>query len=476
MINMGKLAIPSIIATTSGGGGGGGGAVWGSITGTLSNQTDLQNALDDKVGIVDDELKLTDGQSIIVETEDDSNTEIFSDAISIDATGTDASEEASLYMVGTVGATATITDGSNQIDIKANSTDGATITKTENNVTKSVLWEDQQSIKTYHAPSATLDAILGVIIPNVDACTEQGLYNVDYSFESDGATITSNALLEVSETSMSGVSAIAQNLLINVGTELVYCTRNYISNTFTSWEGKNIPAELAKCLQNTATGTNSLTIGGIATNKNDSINIGNQSRCTQTGCLALGHYAYAQSSNANAIGNGTQANGYCSTAVGYSAYANNYGSLAIGSGGPNQSYASADNSIQIGNGTNTNEKTLQVYTYQMLDGNTGKIPSDRMTKVIELTTTSVQLASDNIYNGAELASVTFTLPATVPVNFTAQLNFTSGATATVLTAPNTINFEGDDCTGSAFTPVASKRYQVLIASDGVNVNGYVIGR
>jgi len=33
------------VAAANGGGGGGGGGTWGSITGTLSNQTDLQNAL-----------------------------------------------------------------------------------------------------------------------------------------------------------------------------------------------------------------------------------------------------------------------------------------------------------------------------------------------------------------------------------------------------------------------------------------------
>ncbi|MCR5505169.1 MAG: hypothetical protein K6E94_06470, partial [Elusimicrobiaceae bacterium] len=117
-----------------------------------------------------------------------------------------------------------------------------------------------QNIKAYHAPSATADATLLVPIPNVDACTEQGLYNVDYSFESDDGTMTSNALLEVSDVSVSGVSAITQNLLINVGAGLVYCTRNYVGGTFTSWEGKNIPDELDKCLQNSATGTNSVAI------------------------------------------------------------------------------------------------------------------------------------------------------------------------------------------------------------------------
>lgn len=40
-------------AVSSGGGGGGGGASWGAITGTLSNQTDLQNALNAKANTAD---------------------------------------------------------------------------------------------------------------------------------------------------------------------------------------------------------------------------------------------------------------------------------------------------------------------------------------------------------------------------------------------------------------------------------------
>ena len=41
-------------ATPATGGGGGGEAVWGGITGTLSNQTDLKNALDAKQDTVEE--------------------------------------------------------------------------------------------------------------------------------------------------------------------------------------------------------------------------------------------------------------------------------------------------------------------------------------------------------------------------------------------------------------------------------------
>jgi hypothetical protein len=180
-------------------------------------------------------------------------------------------------------------------------------------------------------------------------------------------------------------------------------------------------------VQNTATGTQSITLYGTPTNATQGVNIG-----------------------------------YFSETVN--------GSVALGSGAK----ATGFRAVQLGSGTNSVDDSFQVKSYQILDAN-GKIPADRMARVVELTTTSVELASDTIYNGAELASVTFTLPATVPVNFTAQLNFTSGTTATTFTAPATVTFEGDACSNGAFTPLASKRYSVLIYTDGVNVIGLVMG-
>ena len=97
------------------------------------------------------------------------------------------------------------------------------------------------------------------------------------------------------------------------------------------------------------------------------------------------------------------------------------------------------------------------------------------TSIVTLTTASTELATNTIYNGGELASVTLTLPATVPADFIAQVEFTSGAIATTFTAPATVTFEGNDCSNGVFTPLASKRYSVMVYSDGVNVIGLVMG-
>lgn len=96
------------------------------------------------------------------------------------------------------------------------------------------------------------------------------------------------------------------------------------------------------------------------------------------------------------------------------------------------------------------------------------------TSIVTLTTASTQLASNTIYNGGELASVTLTLPATVPADFIAQVEFTSGATATTFTAPASLYFNGDACEGGVFEPVANKRYCIMVISDGVNTLGFVV--
>lgn len=266
----------------------------------------------------------------------------------------------------------------------------------------------------------------------------------------------------------------------------------------------DLQTALNKKIENKATGTDALSLIGGATTKAGAVNIGKTSSAATAYNVAVGENASAGGNNVSAspaYGASTAAYGYyasatAGTAIGSMTYASNgvaigrghstsrkvsasmSGAIAIGFIGSasENCAATAEKAIQLGAGSNNNASTFQVYSYQLLNGKTGKIPTDRMTGIETLTTTSVKLDSDNIYNGAELASVTFTLPSTIPANFTAQVNFTSGATATVLTAPNTVYFEGDDCSNGVLTPVANKRYQLLIASDGVNVNGYVISR
>ena len=134
-----------------------------------------------------------------------------------------------------------------------------------------------------------------------------------------------------------------------------------------------------------------------------------------------------------------------------------------GGGGGSSDYSDLTNKPKINNVTLSGNKTGADLGLQ------------GATSIITLTATSTELATNTIYNGGELVSVTFTLPATVPADFVAQLNFTSGATATTFTAPATVTFEGDACSNGVFTPLASKRYSVLIYTDGVNVIGLVMG-
>jgi hypothetical protein len=75
-------AIDSIEVSVSSSGGGGGGGSWGSISGTLSDQTDLQTSLDTKVNssdlseLVDDRVNslLVAGGGIVLSYNDALNT------------------------------------------------------------------------------------------------------------------------------------------------------------------------------------------------------------------------------------------------------------------------------------------------------------------------------------------------------------------------------------------------------------------
>ena len=90
-------------------------------------------------------------------------------------------------------------------------------------------------------------------------------------------------------------------------------------------------------------------------------------------------------------------------------------------------------------------------------------------------TDSITLADNTIYNGGEQTALTIALPATVDVSFLCEIDFTSGTTETTLAYPNTIKWVGDDVANNVFIPVASKRYTIICAYDGVNYRFTVKG-
>lgn len=89
-------------------------------------------------------------------------------------------------------------------------------------------------------------------------------------------------------------------------------------------------------------------------------------------------------------------------------------------------------------------------------------------------TLTQELANNTIYNCGELSALTITYPATIDADYLVQVNFTSGATPTTLSAPAGTVWRGSDVS-STFTPVANKRYSVLFYYDGVQVRGLVMG-
>lgn len=120
----------------------------------------------------------------------------------------------------------------------------------------------------------------------------------------------------------------------------------------------------------------SIAIGRRATAMNRAIAIGTADKSEYTrGAYAYGHHSIA-------IGTGY---GVYGTDVEFPAMAEGIGAIAIGTA----CRASQTNSIQLGRGNNETANTFQVYTFPMLDGNTGYIPADRLGTGFDATKTQV---------------------------------------------------------------------------------------
>lgn len=104
-------------------------------------------------------------------------------------------------------------------------------------------------------------------------------------------------------------------------------------------------------------------------------------------------------------------------------------------------------------------------------------PAGDSTQVVEKGSGAItqELAGDTVYNCGTVSALTITFPATVTPKYISQVNFTSGTTATALTAPVGMVWLGNDIVQGVFVPVASKRYAVLFFYDGTNVRGLVQG-
>ena len=82
-------------------------------------------------------------------------------------------------------------------------------------------------------------------------------------------------------------------------------------------------------------------------------------------------------------------------------------------------------------------------------------------------TDSITIADNTIYNGGTQTALTIALPSSATVDFICEIDFSSGATATTLTYPQSgITWLGDDIATNVFTPVVSKRYTIICSYNG----------
>lgn len=105
-----------------------------------------------------------------------------------------------------------------------------------------------------------------------------------------------------------------------------------------------------------------------------------------------------------------------------------------------------------------------------VNGKTGDVVIPALVTSADTSITQ-QLATETIYNYGELTALTITFPATPTASYISQVNFSSGTTATALTAPVDVVWSGDDIVSDVFVPDISKRYSVLFFYDGASMCG-----
>jgi hypothetical protein len=134
---------------------------------------------------------------------------------------------------------------------------------------------------------------------------------------------------------------------------------------------------------NTSTSENTVAIGNsVTTNNHQSVVVGHSAK-SNGGSVTVGYSAQSDAISSVTIGSYAESSGYSSRykiAIGAYAYATQSKSIAIGGGESKAeaAQAKANEAIQLGTGSNSTAKTLQVYSYPLLDGNTGKIPAERL--------------------------------------------------------------------------------------------------
>ena len=128
--------------------------------------------------------------------------------------------------------------------------------------------------------------------------------------------------------------------------------------------------------------TNATAVGTNASVSNYSTSVGYNAAASASSALAIGMRSIANSDYSISIGTSTSYSSWKGANVDSSSVRG----IAIGTGA---NVSSAGGAIQLGEGTNSTANSFQVFSYQMLDGTTGKIPAARIGTGYDATKTQV---------------------------------------------------------------------------------------
>lgn len=209
-----------------------------------------------------------------------------------------------------------------------------------------------------------------VCIKTADYTTEEGFKTFLAQQYQSGTPLT--LVYPLDETTITTVSG--QDINVNTGDNRIVITQSGVNNlpisaTYTKYDTSTISfVNNTDLLQNTSTGTQTLTIQGTPTTQQQSINIGAQSLASSSLAVSLGFDAQTNKSGAVCMGYSSRGSGIQALGVGYRAR------------------ATGNYAIQLGYGTNSTASTFAVgfnnTNYTLLDGTTGKIPNARLNTLV----------------------------------------------------------------------------------------------
>lgn len=351
-------------------------AVWGNITGTLSNQTDLNNALDGKYDASNPAGYTSNVGTVtsVNNTQPDANGNVtISTGGSYTAgTGIDITNDAISVTAPTLTNTATGANGLTINGVASNQTNAVNIgynsTVTASNGTAIGAYTKATDIGATALGNGAHAQAERAIQLGFGTNSEANSFYVGTSSSDNWKMLDSAGLIPDARIS-SNIARTSDVPTYTAGTGI-----SISSNTISI---------ASPTLTNAATGSGNLVVGG--------------SQPVSTGNTSFGFYS-STSLEGTALGYGATSSGSQGVAIGWGSNATANYSTALGT----KSTSSGMFAIQIGRGTNSTDYSLSIGfdstgNYQLLDGTTGLIPDARISSNIARTSSIPTV--DQTYDG-----------------------------------------------------------------------------